>query len=46
MENKYYIIRGDRSGVFFGQIAGRTGRQEVELRNVRKLRAAYEEEAT
>lgn len=36
MDNKYYIIRGDRSGVFFGQIAGRTG-QEVELRNVRKL---------
>lgn len=36
MGNKYYIIRGDRSGVFFGQIAGRNG-QEVELRNVRKL---------
>ena len=36
MENKYYIIRGDRSGVFFGQIACRSGR-EVELRNVRKL---------
>ena len=36
MENKYYIIRGDRSGVFFGQIASRNG-QEVELRNVRKL---------
>lgn len=36
MENKYYIIRGNRSGVFFGQIAGRNG-QEVELRNVRKL---------
>lgn len=36
MDNKYYIIRGDRSGVLFGQIAGRTG-QEVELRNVRKL---------
>lgn len=36
MENKHYIIRGDRSGVFFGQIAGRNG-QEVELRNVRKL---------
>ena len=30
MENKYYIVRGDRSGVFFGQIAGRNGR-EVEL---------------
>lgn len=36
MENKYYIIRGVRSGVFFGQIAGRNG-QEVELRNARKL---------
>lgn len=36
MENKYCIIRGDRSGVFFGQIAGRNG-QEVELRNARKL---------
>ena len=36
MDNKYYIIRGDRSGVFFGQIAGRSG-QEVKLRNVRKL---------
>lgn len=36
MDNKYYIIRGDRSGVFFGQIASRNG-QEVELRNVRKL---------
>lgn len=36
MENKYYIIRGDRSGVFFGQIAGRNG-QEVDLRDVRKL---------
>lgn len=36
MENKYYILRGDRSGVFFGQIAERNGR-EVKLRNVRKL---------
>lgn len=36
MDNKYYIIRGDRSGVFFGKIAARNG-QEVELRNVRKL---------
>ena len=36
MENKYYIIRGNRSGVFFGQIADRNG-EEVELRNVRKL---------
>lgn len=36
MDNKYYIIRGDRSGVFFGQITSRSG-QEVKLRNVRKL---------
>ena len=32
----YVIVRGDRSGVFFGQLASRNG-QEVELRNVRKL---------
>lgn len=36
MENKYYIVCGDRSGVFFGQIASRNG-LEVELRNARKL---------
>ena len=36
MENKYYIIRGDQSGVFFGQITGRN-EKEVELQNVRKL---------
>ena len=36
MDSKYYIIRGIDSGVFFGQIASRSG-QEVELRNVRKL---------
>ena len=29
MKNKYYLIRGDWSGVFFGQITGRNG-QEVE----------------
>lgn len=34
--DKYYIVRGDRSGVFFGQVAARNG-QEVELRAVRKL---------
>lgn len=34
--DQYYIVRGDRSGVFFGQVAARNG-QEVELRNVRKL---------
>ena len=38
MENKKqrYIIRGDRSGVFFGEIAARDGR-EVLLRNCRRL---------
>lgn len=36
MDNQYYIVRGDRSGVFFGQVAARNG-QEVELRNVRKI---------
>ena len=37
MENKQrYIIRGDRSGVFFGEIAERNGR-EVTIRNCRRL---------
>lgn len=36
MDSKYYIIRGTKSGVFFGQITSGSG-QEVELRNVRKL---------
>ena len=37
MENKQrYIIRGDRSGVFFGEIADRNGR-EVTIRNCRRL---------
>lgn len=35
-EEKYYIVRGDKSGVFFGTIKERKG-QEVELTNVRKL---------
>lgn len=36
-ENKnYVIVRGDRSGVFFGELKERTG-QEVELLNARKL---------
>lgn len=25
MKNKYYVILGDWSGAFFGQIAGRNG---------------------
>lgn len=36
MENKFYIIRGNRSGVFFGQIKERNGR-EVTMANVRRL---------
>ena len=36
-ENKnYVIVRGDRSGVFFGELKERSG-QEVTLGNVRKL---------
>lgn len=34
MDNQYYIVRGDRSGVFFGNIKERNG-QEVTLENVR-----------
>lgn len=36
MLNKKVIIRGDRSGVFFGELIKRTG-QEVELKNCRRL---------
>lgn len=36
MDNKYYIIRGDRSGVFFGHIAHREG-QEVTINECRRL---------
>ena len=36
MEHQKYIIRGDRSGVFYGEIARRDGR-EVEIRNCRRL---------
>lgn len=36
MENKYCIVRGDRSGVFAGTVASRNG-QEVLLKNVRRL---------
>ena len=32
----YYIVRGDRSGVFFGNIKERNG-QEVTMTNVRRL---------
>ena len=33
---KKYIVRGDRSGVFFGEIKERNGR-EVTMTNVRRL---------
>ena len=36
MENKKVIIRGDRSGVFFGTLTGRNGR-EVKLTDCRRL---------
>lgn len=38
MEEKkeYFIVRGDRSGVFFGNIAERNGR-EILMNNVRRL---------
>lgn len=36
MEETYYIVRGDRSGVFFGNIAKRKGK-EVTMHNVRRL---------
>lgn len=34
--DKYYIIRGDRSGVFFGNIKERNG-QEVTIANCRRI---------
>ena len=36
MENKYVIVRGDRSGVFAGELVSQDG-QQVVLRNVRRL---------
>lgn len=36
MEEQYYIIRGDRSGVFFGHIKERNGR-EVTITDCRRL---------
>ena len=35
-EGKYYIVRGDRSGVFAGEIESRNGR-EIVMKNVRRL---------
>lgn len=36
MEKQQYIVRADRAGVFFGEIAERT-EKEVLMQNVRKL---------
>ena len=36
MENKYFIVRANRAGVFFGQIKKRS-HDEVTMTNVRKL---------
>ena len=36
MDNKYYIIRADRAGVFFGHIKERRG-SEVDMTDVRRL---------
>ena len=36
MENQKFIIRGDRSGVFYGEIAERNDR-EVKITNCRRL---------
>ena len=35
-ENKYFIVRCNRAGVFFGQIAGQKDNR-ITMRNVRKL---------
>ena len=35
-KSKKVIVRGDRSGVFFGELVSRNGR-EVELKNCRRL---------
>ncbi len=36
MENKYYIVRSDKAGVFFGNIKDRKG-DEITMTNVRRL---------
>ena len=36
MNGKYVIVRGDRSGVFAGELVSQEGRK-VELKNVRRL---------
>ena len=36
MEKQYYLFRGDKSGVFFGELGERNG-QEVVIKNVRNI---------
>ena len=36
MDNRFYIVRADRAGVFFGHIQERVG-SEVTMTNVRRL---------
>lgn len=36
MDNRFYIVRADRAGVFFGHILERVG-SEVTMTNVRRL---------
>ena len=36
MDNKYYIVRTERAGVFFGHIKDRTG-NEITMTDVRRL---------
>lgn len=36
MDEQKYIIRGDRSGVFYGEIARRDGK-EITIRNARQI---------
>jgi hypothetical protein len=38
--NKKYIVRGEKSGVFYGEIANRVG-QEVTMTNVRQIWSWY-----
>lgn len=35
-EGKYCVVRGDRSGVFAGEVEERNG-QEIKIKNVRRL---------
>jgi len=35
--DKYYIVRADRAGVFFGHVKERKGMNEITMTDVRKL---------